>query len=220
MQDPTPKQIVGSPLQDKDRNRRRELVRIAYRHIADKGFEGLRVREVAAEARINNATLHYYFPTKEALIQGVVNYLMQEFSTRRTPQPGSNPVTPLEELHLEFEDLRYHLREMPDMFIVLTELSVRSRRDPTIAQLLERLDAGWRGYLISTIERGIKEGVFRPDIDVVAAAMAIMAQLKSIGYQVMGKTDDAQLDRLITQLAAQTEHWLTVEPPANRQRSL
>ena len=194
-------------------DRRNEIVQIAYRHIAEKGFEGLRVREVAAEAGINHATLLYYFPTKEALIQGVVEYLLQEFQTSRVPRPGEetqrNAPTPLEELRLEFEDLRYRFRETPEMFVVLAELFARSRRDPAIARILEQLDDGWRGYLVSILARGVREGVFRSDLDVVTTATAIMIQLKGIGYLLVGKPDEAQIDRMISYIAAQTERWLT-----------
>jgi AcrR family transcriptional regulator len=57
-----------------------EVVRAAYALIVEKGMEGLRTREVADKVGINSATLHYYFPTKEALIQGVVEHLMRETS--------------------------------------------------------------------------------------------------------------------------------------------
>ncbi len=188
--------------------RRRELIEIAYRHIAERGFEGLRVREVAQEAGINNATLHYYFPTKEALIQGVVGYLLQEFTTLRVPRPGDGTETPLVELHREFEDLRHRLCESPQMGIVLTELKVRSLRDPSIARLLDALDNGWRGYLVSIIERGISTGAFRSDLDPTITATAIIAQLKGIGFQTMGSQDTTLINHLIQQLTDQIELWL------------
>src|SRR6266702_1826377 len=52
---------------EKSADRRLALIRIAYLEIARGGFEGLRTREVAAEAAVNIATLHYYFPTKDQL---------------------------------------------------------------------------------------------------------------------------------------------------------
>src|SRR5437868_7663342 len=59
--------------------RRRALVAAAYHRIADEGFEGLRTRDVAADVGVNIATLHYYFPTKEALIRNVIGLAMSRF---------------------------------------------------------------------------------------------------------------------------------------------
>ena len=191
------------------RDRRRDLVQIAYRRIATRGFEGLRVRDVAREAGINHATLLYYFSTKEALIQEVVGYLAQEFSINRAPGPSTAALGPLEELRREFADARYRVRAMPEMFVVLAELTIRSRRDPAIARILHALFDGWREYLVSLLTRGVAEGAFRPDLDVEATARTIMAQLTAIGYQVLGPSGDVEVDRLVADLAAQTEHWLS-----------
>src|ERR1700686_5600988 len=69
--------------------RREELVQAAFNQIAARGFEGLRTRDVAAEVGVNIATLHYYFPTKESLIRGVLDHAMGRF--RSTFAPGSKP---------------------------------------------------------------------------------------------------------------------------------
>jgi AcrR family transcriptional regulator len=189
-------------------DRRRELVEIAYHQIAEKGFEGLRVRDVACEAGINNATLHYYFPSKEALIQGVVEYLVQEFQISRVPrlEPGSD--TPLEELRREFEDFRRRLHESPEMGVVLAELHSRARRDPAIARMLRAMDDGWRSYLAGLLQRGMQEGAFRADLDPQVTAATMIAQMKGIGYQTLANPDPASVDRLVSQLAAQIECWL------------
>lgn len=53
---------------------RRSLIEAAYRIIAEQGLKGLRTRTVAAQVGLTHATLHYYFPTKETLIQAVIDY--------------------------------------------------------------------------------------------------------------------------------------------------
>jgi AcrR family transcriptional regulator len=188
------------------------LVRIAYKQIVEEGFEGLRVRDVAQEAGINHATLHYYFPTKEALIQGVVDALVEEFQTNRAPRSGEDRLPEeagaLAELRREIEDVRVRFHTMPDMFVVLAELFARSRRDPVMARIIAQMDAGWRGYLVSILERGVREGVFRPELDLDTTATAIMVQMKGIGYQMMGNPDGEQIDRLISEIAAQVERWI------------
>src|SRR5207244_10007286 len=81
-------------------DRRHALVAAAFGQIAERGFEGLRTREVAAEAGVNIATLHYYFPTKEDLIRAVVEHAMGRF--RSTLAAHGAPAT----------QLRNHLRSV------------------------------------------------------------------------------------------------------------
>ena len=92
-------------------DRKRELVEIAYRLIADKGLEGFRTRQVAGAAGMDNGTLHYHFASKETLIQSVVEYLMQDLQTNRCDQGTLQDRTALDELHMEFEDIRLRLHE-------------------------------------------------------------------------------------------------------------
>jgi AcrR family transcriptional regulator len=203
----------GQPASVASRNERSfEVVSAAYSLIAEKGFEGLRTREVADKVGINSATLHYYFPTKEALIQGVVEHLMQELRTSRAKP--RDPQSALDRLRAEFADLRLRLREAPEQLAVLTELAVRAWRDPAIARMLQYLDDGWRGHLTSILEAGIAEGVFRADLEVVATADAMMSQLRGLGYQ--GKLGGKKMDSLIAHIAIQTEYWVRARPQLAR----
>ena len=169
------------------------------------------MREVAAQAGINNATLHHHFPTKEALIQGVVGHLLKEFQLGRAPRQDRRDPPPIEELRYEFEDTRYRLRETPEMYVVLMELYVRSLRDPAIARVLETLEREWSNHLIGILESGVRTGVFRRDLDLADAATMIMVQMKGLAFHVaLGKPPGPQVDRLISQLAAETERHLTL----------
>ena len=139
-------EVDGAP--DGSNPRAARIVEAAYFLIAEKGFEGLRTRDVAEKVRINIATLHYYFPTKEAMIQGVVTYLMQELRTSRITVKAS--ASALERLRAEFQDIRVRLRESPHQLVVLTELAVRSLRDPKIARILQYLEKQASTYIVSS----------------------------------------------------------------------
>ena len=188
--------------------RRQQLVQIAMDQIATEGFEGLRFQKVAQQAGINNATLFYYFPTKEALVQEVVTSLTNEL---KKPRHRSNnvPTSALEELHLEFADLRRLLRAQPKLFVVLIELSLHGLRDPVIGTWQSARDGYWREHLSGIIRRGIDQGTFRRNIDLEATVAALMAQMTGIGYYAtMGKGKRSEADRAISELARQVEHWL------------
>src|SRR5437763_15414462 len=116
-------------------DRREALVRAAFNQIAERGFEGLRTREVAAEVGMNIATLHYYFPTKEALIRGVVAHAMQRFRSTLAA-PGS----PADQLRNHLRAVRKLLLEEPQASPVVGELALRPARDPSLAQIMREMN--------------------------------------------------------------------------------
>ena len=199
---------VATTQQMRQRDRKTELVEIAYRLIAQNGLEGFRIRQVAAEAGIDNGTLHYHFPSKEALILGVVDYLMEDLKNNRAVWKDAEQ-TALDELHMEFEDIRLRLRHTPEQFIVLSDLAVRSWRDPVVAKIFRKLDDGWHAHLVAMLERGIEQGIFRNNLNVPLCARAMMVALRGIGYQ--SRLPRRKVDELLSELAAQTERWITAE---------
>jgi AcrR family transcriptional regulator len=185
--------------------RRRQLVRVASRLIAENGIEALRTRDIAAAAKINIATLHYHFPTKEALVQAVVADLIDQF--RSASPPKQDPAqSALQLLRLEMQDVRTRLVSAQQQLTVLTELAIRARRDPAMEQILRRMDNGWHGQLTEILQRGKKNGEFRQDLDPSTVASAIMTQLRSLGFLVDPKP--AVVLRIFDHIEAQIETWL------------
>ncbi|MFL5863703.1 MAG: TetR/AcrR family transcriptional regulator, partial [Solirubrobacteraceae bacterium] len=91
-----------------DGGNRRRLIDAAYARIAADGFEGLRTRDVAADAGVNIGTLHYYFPSKEALIHAAAQHMFQQFFATLSRQ-GS----PTEQLRGHLDGLRQLLKTDP-----------------------------------------------------------------------------------------------------------
>jgi len=58
-------------------SRQGQLLAIARRIFAQRGFNGTSLRDIAEEAKITKAALYYYFPNKEALYEQVVIESMQ-----------------------------------------------------------------------------------------------------------------------------------------------
>src|SRR5258708_37715371 len=100
--------------------RSKQLIEIAYRLIAQKGLEGFRTRDVAEAAGIDTGTLHYHFPTKEALVQAVVEHLVEDFRTIR-PAGSASPGNALDELRYEVFDVVSRVRESPEQLLVMLD---------------------------------------------------------------------------------------------------
>jgi AcrR family transcriptional regulator len=154
--------------------RRQDLVRAAFEEIAAEGFERLRTRSVAARAGVNIATLHYYFPTKEALIGGVAQHITAQFISLHGLEPAPSGSAALDRLHQEFSDIRFYRANHADLLTVMAELQLRARRDEAIAQIIAPLLGHWRDSLVEVVRAGIAEGVFRTGIEPAAAGLILM----------------------------------------------
>lgn len=187
-----------------DNQRQRDLVIAAYYLIAERGFEQLRTRDIAARAGMSIATLHYYFASKEDLIHGVVDYLHQQFITVHTPAFNVSSGTPLEQVRMQFADVQFRLREKREMIVVMNELYLRALRDPALHAMLKRLDDQWQEYFETVFKDGIKQGVFRTDLNPRAAASVLIAFLKGITYPLMAYPESVNF----VEACAEIEHWL------------
>ena len=61
---------------EKGERRKQELLRIAYRMFIQKGYEETSIDEIIAEAHIAKGTYYYYFPSKEATLEEVINMMI------------------------------------------------------------------------------------------------------------------------------------------------
>jgi AcrR family transcriptional regulator len=190
-------------------DRRAQIVQVAFRLIAERGLEGLRFSDVAREAGINNGTLLYYFASKEALIQAVGAYLVEQFmqvSQASLPPHTDAPLDALGELRLEFADARERLHDQ--VSVVYTELLARAQRDATVATLLRDIDAGWRGWLTGILERGRTQGRFAADLDVDLVVTTIMASIRGVGMQALVMQDAEKAGSVMDAVAALIERWV------------
>ena len=175
--------------------RRDELVLAAYRRIAEAGFEGLRTRDVAAEVGVNVATLHYYFPTKEALIRGVVGHAMGRFRTAFAP--GTRPG---EQLAAQFKGIRRLAANEPELFMVMGELALRSSRDPAIAGIFQDTIRAWHDILVVLVGHAQSDGFVEKRLDPDTTASLIIATLSGLFMVPVTHTASDRVDKALRQL--------------------
>lgn len=152
--------------------RRPAIAAAARALIAERGFEGLRTRDIAERVGINVATLHYHVPTKEALI-GIVAQSMRDDFIAQAKARSREGLSPLQELQLEMADYRDTMERNPELFAVLAEMVERARRDPRIDAALRPLQGHWHQQIVDIMTRGRRDGSFRSDLDPRAAAAVV-----------------------------------------------
>jgi AcrR family transcriptional regulator len=177
--------------------RRQALVQSAFYEIAERGFEGLRTREVAAHAGVNVATLHYYFPTKEALIRAVLEEAMRRFRSTLVSDG-----TPADRLRSHLRAVRTLLREQPQIGSVMGELALRSARDPAMARILREMNDTWHRTLRAMLRQAARDGNLEPELDSDAVAAIVMSTLMNLTLPTFASPE--RKDQAFRQL----ERWL------------
>src|SRR5699024_254756 len=69
--------------------RRREIIEQAWWLFADRGYDGVRVGEIAAAADMSTAAVHYYFPTKRTIFIEVLRYSVKLAFDRQSAALGA-----------------------------------------------------------------------------------------------------------------------------------
>jgi AcrR family transcriptional regulator len=156
-------------------DRRQALVDAAFRCIAERGLEGLRLRPVAADAGIDHSTLHHYFATKQELMSAVLEHVTRQFWVTM-PAEGSAA----EQLRHHFTALGELIRRQPELFVVLAELDLRGQRDPEVGQVIERVEAGWRESLTEVWRRGARQRAWAAPLAQDTAVELIISVVKGV----------------------------------------
>ncbi|BDI31010.1 TetR family transcriptional regulator [Capsulimonas corticalis] len=184
--------------------RRRELVGAACRLIAEKGFEGLRVRDIAAAAGVNIATLHYYFPEKEDLIRGVIEHILQQFISSNAPIANNVRMSAADQLQAMVANMEYRVKDHSEICVVLTEITTRAHRDAAIHQMMIEIESGWRSRLSSLIAAGHVDGSIPASTDPEAAASLLTAMFRGLMTQAVYRLDDTDF----TAVAKLARQWI------------
>ncbi|NOY05801.1 MAG: TetR/AcrR family transcriptional regulator, partial [Chlorobi bacterium] len=159
----------------------------AIRVFVRRGKSGARMQEIADEAHINKASLHYYFRSKDRLYEAVFRRVFREFS--RILLPVLDPATPpLDAIKQVITVYISQLRSHPELpLFILRELSegAESLRS-VVREILMEKDAEVPELLTMKIEQGIREGVFRNvDVDHVVISIISCCVFFFIGYPMV-----------------------------------
>ncbi len=159
------------------RKRAHEIVDAAARVFAEKGFHGTSTHHIAEELGLRQASLYYYFTSKEAALEQVCAHGVDGFveAAEAISQSEGSPAEKIERLiqaHLTpMETRRDYVRVFLNERRYLPSAS--RKRIGRAGRRLERI-------FQSVIESGIADGTFRPDIDARTATLALLGMCNAV----------------------------------------
>lgn len=142
-------------------DRRREaLVKAGYAEILEKGVQGTTIDSVVERAGSSKGGALYYFPTKEDLLFGVLEWLLEQVN-RTLDEVAHGQASPRARLATELEVLFHSTEVNRKLYLVLFDfvpLGARTERFRALfASFLERC----RRRDMAIVEEGVRQRVFR-----------------------------------------------------------
>ena len=122
---------------DKAQITRQKILDAATNVFSEKGFDGARVDEVAARAKVNKAMLYYYFESKEKLLEEIINMYREE--TRGVIGNFSKNIDWNDEEYTDklFQEVFNYMEGKKDILrIIIIETLKTSSSDDTIFNIL------------------------------------------------------------------------------------
>lgn len=149
--------------QEQSSERRDQIISIAARLIAKRGYSATTVRDIADEAGILSGSLYHHFSSKEAILQEILHSFMAGLLGRfeEIVAEGGSPRDILDKL---IAHAFATIESQPDAVgLYQNELSFLGRQPgfEFLGENSERIEALW----LAQITEGQKAGVFRDSID-------------------------------------------------------
>ena len=154
-----------------------EIVEAAARVFAERGYHGASTQDIADTLGIRQASLYYYFPSKEAALeqvclQGVGGF----YETAQGIQSG--PGTPREKLA---SLIRAHIAPLLDRSnFVRVFLTQRQFLPNASRRRIGEWSRGIEQIFEAVIRQGVRKGEFRADADPRLSALAILGMANAV----------------------------------------
>src|SRR5438552_8190256 len=153
-----------------------EIVTAALEVFVERGFAAARLEEVARRAGVTKGTLYLYFKSKEALFKAVVRETIVPVIAQGEALAQSFPGTARELVERLVREY-WRLVGETDLAGIPKLMMAEAATFPQLTRFYyEEVVARGHRLMAGVIERGIKNGEFRP-VDVMVAAKLAMSPL-------------------------------------------
>jgi AcrR family transcriptional regulator len=170
--------------------RREEILGATIAEVERLGLAATRVADVAAALKVSPALVFYHFGTKDALLGEALAHAVERDLERldATVARGTDPVDRLRRV------LRLYgpTGTAPGWRLWIDAWAV-AQREPSIRQVLRRLDRRWAETLRTVVDEGVTSGHFRC-ADPAATVLRVSALLDGLSvanlvYRTVSRTD-------------------------------
>ncbi|MCF7804391.1 MAG: TetR/AcrR family transcriptional regulator [Candidatus Marinimicrobia bacterium] len=184
--------------------RRRTILNAAMEIFSKKGLAGTTIQEIAEQAEIGKGTVYEYFDSKDAILAGAFDYLMEEMSSFFVREIRGD-MSPEEKLRSFFQGMTQFMGsthgDVAEMLLVfwaegILESPVNNAGAVPGSFDLESIYTEYSAILTDIIKEGKRTGDFRSDVNSEHLAAAIIGSLDGLMLQWVIYQKDFPLENI------------------------
>jgi AcrR family transcriptional regulator len=194
------------------RRRSAAILDAAAEIFAARGFHGASTQDIADVLGIKQASLYYYFPSKEVALEevclrGAEGHLETAISIAAAPDTARDKIRRLIAAHLApLIDRRPYVR---------TFLNERQYLPTESRRRIGRLARAYERLIEDVLKSGVRSGEFRHDLDCRLAALGLLGLINAVAAWY-GKEPKAALDRIVSEYARLYLGGISTSPSTRR----
>jgi AcrR family transcriptional regulator len=162
--------------------RREQIVRATIRCLARRGYAGLTMKRVAAEAAVSQGILHYYFRDKAAMLAAAARRVTADLD-RRVATEARGARDARERLRAVIRACLRTAVDNRDFWTVFIEFWGEAFHERRLAAVNRQAYARARRLISAGLAQGVSAGEFR-QVDVREAAAVVLAVLDGLSLQL------------------------------------
>lgn len=198
--------------------RKRQILAAACEAIAELGFRGVRVADVAKRAGVSSGTVHYYFDNKDALLHAAFAFNFEDSLRRREwmREPIADPLARLHDL------LASYLPAGPETttaWRVWIELWAAALGSPELQELNDSVYDNWRRIVREAVVAARDAGALRSSLDEADVTEMLIGMLDGLAIQALIRSSRITRERMLEICDAFVDSLLADHPALAEQRS-
>jgi len=183
-----------TPRTDRPKRRTAEILAAAAKVFARRGYHGASTQDIADVLGIRQASLYYYFESKEAALEavcaeGIADYATRALAICRSRESGADKVARL---------MFHHLAPMAERHdFTLAFLRERRFLPEPARKRVRALERRYERLIERIIQEAVDAGEFRRDLDARMATLALLG-LGNSAAAWYGREPGVTLERITT----------------------
>ena len=142
-----------------------QIIEVAERLFASKGFSGTSVRDIAQDADVNVAMISYYFGSKEKLIEALFNVRMVQTRSQIEMILQNEELSPLQKVNIWIDTVIDRLMSNQCFHKIMMREQLSAERTPMISEQIREQKTRNMELMKRLITEGQEKGSFRTDVD-------------------------------------------------------